>query len=93
MTSTLKCRLIGYLSVLKPKSGPGNAFQDRSFAPEVRSSSVRQTIVTALASTISVAQRMRRGAQSAIADEKALDGDGGRLEVVGINVNICTAAL
>lgn len=39
------------------------------------------------------AQRTRRGAQSAIAAEKALDGDGGRLEVVGIYVNVCTAAL
>lgn len=39
------------------------------------------------------AQRTRRGAQSAIAAEKALDGDGGRLEVVGIYVNVCAAAL
>ena len=39
------------------------------------------------------APRTRRGAQSAIAAEKALDGDGGRLEVVGIYVNVCTAAL
>ena len=39
------------------------------------------------------AQRTRRGAQSAIAAEKALDGDGGRLEVVGIYVNVCATAL
>ncbi len=39
------------------------------------------------------AQRTRRGAQSAIAAEKTLDGDGGRLEVVGIYVNVCAAAL
>lgn len=83
MTGTLKRRLIGHLSVLKPKSGPGNAFQDRYFAPEVPSCSVRQTIVAALALTISAcaAHAARRAKRHRRREGSRRHGE--RLEVVG----------
>lgn len=93
MTGTLKRRLIGHLSVLKPKSGPGNAFQDRFFAPEVPFCSVRQTIVAALALTISAcaAHAARRAKRHRRREGSRRHGE--RLEVVGVYVNVCATAL